>query len=315
VVANGKVYMATFSNLLRVYGPHPPALGPSFYLSDLASTSAVSGWGPVEKDMSNGEQAAGDGRTITIKGVTYAKGLGMHANADVRYALGGTYTSFVSDVGVDDETGNRGSVVFQVWLDGVKAFDSGVVHGGDSAVHISLPVNGVQELRLVVTDGGDGINFDHADWAGARLTMTGSTYVSDLAWTSAVSGWGPVEKDMSNGEQAAGDGHTITIKGVAYNKGLGVHANSDVRYQLGGAYSLFVSDVGVDDETGNRGSAVFQVWLDGVKAYDSGIMRGGAAAAHVNLSVRGAQELRLVVAVDGDGIDFDHADWAGASLR
>jgi hypothetical protein len=31
----------------------------------------------------------------------------------------------VGDVGVDDEVGVNGSVVFQVWADGAKIFDSG----------------------------------------------------------------------------------------------------------------------------------------------------------------------------------------------
>ncbi|MFC0617222.1 Kelch repeat-containing protein, partial [Deinococcus budaensis] len=35
-------------------------------------------------------------------------------------------------------------------------------------------VSGVNELRLVVTDAGDGLNYDHADWAGARVTCSGS---------------------------------------------------------------------------------------------------------------------------------------------
>ena len=49
----------------------------------------TNGWGPVEKDQSNGEAGATDGATITLNGVTYAKGLGAHAGSDVRYALNG----------------------------------------------------------------------------------------------------------------------------------------------------------------------------------------------------------------------------------
>jgi hypothetical protein len=44
-------------------------------------------WGPVERDQSNGENGVGDGRTLTLNGTTYAKGLGAHASSDVRYAL------------------------------------------------------------------------------------------------------------------------------------------------------------------------------------------------------------------------------------
>ena len=65
----------------------------------------------------------------------------------------------------------------------------------------------------------------------ADLTFTTSSapvdvtrYLSDLTWTSATNGWGPVEKDKSNGEQAAGDGRTITLNTVTFAKGLGAHA-------------------------------------------------------------------------------------------
>jgi hypothetical protein len=35
---------------------------------------------------------------------------------------------------------------------------------------IDVDVSGVRMLSLRVTDGGDGRNFDHADWAEATLT-------------------------------------------------------------------------------------------------------------------------------------------------
>ncbi len=43
---------------------------------------------------------------------------------------------------------------------------------------------------------------------------------------------------------------------------------------LGGACSVFTAVVGLDDEVGANGSVVFQVWTDGVKRYDSGVMTG-----------------------------------------
>lgn len=35
---------------------------------------------------------------------------------------------------------------------------------------ITADVTGAQVVRLVVTDGGDGIDSDHADWADAKLS-------------------------------------------------------------------------------------------------------------------------------------------------
>jgi len=137
-------------------------------------------------------------------------------------------------------------------------------------------------------------------------------YLSDLNWTSATNGWGPAEKDMSNGEQAAGDGHSITLNGSTFQKGLGVHAASDIRYNLAGAYSTFSAKVGVDDEVGALGSVVFEVWADGTKLYSSGLMNGATATKDVLLDIRGRTELRLVVTDAADGADSDHADWAQA---
>ena len=57
---------------------------------------ATSGWGTVQKDKSVA------GKTLTLAGTTYTKGLGTHADSTITYGLGGQYTSFQSDVGVDE---------------------------------------------------------------------------------------------------------------------------------------------------------------------------------------------------------------------
>jgi glucose/arabinose dehydrogenase len=151
----------------------PPPPGNDVSLSDLEWVSATNGWGPVERDRSNGEQGSGDGGAITLDRVTYAKGLGTHAPSEIIYNLGGNYTNFISDLGIDGEVDTRGSVTFEVWADGVKIFDSGLQKGSYLPLSVNLNVTGRQQLRLVVTDGAtDGVFSDHADWAGARLTKT-----------------------------------------------------------------------------------------------------------------------------------------------
>jgi NPCBM/NEW2 domain len=84
--------------------PSPPTTDAS--LSDLPFVTATNGWGPVERDRSNGENAAGDGHALTVDGTTYPKGLGVHAASDVGFYLGGRCTAFTATVGVDDEVGN-----------------------------------------------------------------------------------------------------------------------------------------------------------------------------------------------------------------
>jgi alpha-galactosidase len=152
-------------------GATPPAAG-TRQLSDVTAVSTTNGWGPIEKDRSNGERAAGDGRTITMGGATFAKGLGVHAHSTVGYFLGGRCSSVAADVGIDDETGNNGRVVFQIWRDGVKVADSGTVTGTQGPKHLTANVSGGNNLVLAVTDGGDGINFDHADWGNPQVTCS-----------------------------------------------------------------------------------------------------------------------------------------------
>lgn len=143
--------------------------------------------------------------------------------------------------------------------------------------------------------------------------LDSSTYLSDLDWIDATNGWGEVEKDTSNGDKKAGDGQEITLDGKSYEKGLGVHAGSEIAYKLDGNYITFRSDIGIDDEVGDKGSATFQVWADGDKLFDSGVMKGDSSTKQVDVDVSGKQELKLVVS-DGGDKNFDHASWADARL-
>ena len=145
---------------------------------------------------------------------------------------------------------------------------------------------------------------------------TGVVYLSDLTWVGTpTNGWGPVEKDMSNGEDQAGDGARITLNGARYTKGLGCHALSTITYNINGLYDRFKSDIGLDDEMdGSVGSIVFRVDADGATLYTSGIMGPTTTTVSVDVSVAGKNQLVLYVTDGGNGIDSDHADWAAARL-
>lgn len=148
--------------------PLPPS-GTS-HLSDVPWTGMANGWGPVEKDRSNGERAAGDGRALTINGAVYAKGLGAHAAGRITYHLGARCTGLTVDVGVDDESAYIGAVAFQIYRDTTKVADSGVMTTSDPSRRLTADLTGGRTLTLVVTDGGNGIDYDHADWTTPRLT-------------------------------------------------------------------------------------------------------------------------------------------------
>jgi beta-galactosidase len=165
VTATIEGYRSTTTATVTTEAPLPPGYR---WLSDGPYTEQSNGWGPVEADRSNGEQGAADGVPLSIGGVGYAKGLGAHAVSSVLVDLDGC-TRFRADVGVDDEIGSRGTVAFEVWVDGGRRAQTGVLTGGGAAQRMDVDLTGAEQLELRVTDGGDGNGGDHADWAAARL--------------------------------------------------------------------------------------------------------------------------------------------------
>jgi hypothetical protein len=154
----------------------------------------------------------------------------------------------------------------------------------------------------------------YSNTASVTLPTGSTTYISDMAWVSSTNGWGPVERDQSVGSNGSGDGNAITLNGVTYAKGLGAHAVSQVVVNLNKLYGTFLSDIGVDDETG-PGTVVFQVFGDGVKLYDSGVMTQTSTTKSISLNVSNVTQLTLTITNGGDNVDYDHADWANARLQ
>jgi len=150
--------------------PKPPQA--TVFASDHPWVSATNGWGPVEKDMSNGEQGSGDGRPITLNGTVFAKGLGAHANSTIRYYLGGYCTSFTAVVGIDDAQATRGSVKFSVVADGTTKVTTPVLGAASAPLPLTVDVSGARYVDLVANDAGDGNGNDHADWADAKFTCS-----------------------------------------------------------------------------------------------------------------------------------------------
>jgi len=149
---------ATLANLTVA---EPPAF--STLLQDLDLAPIEQGWGRPQKALSV------DGNPLHIGGHSFATGLGTHASSEMVVQLGGCAKAFQAAVGVDDETNGVGSVQFFVLADGKELAKSPVLHAGDAPHIFDVNLRDVRELILVVEDGGDGINYDHADWGGARL--------------------------------------------------------------------------------------------------------------------------------------------------
>jgi len=113
---------------------------------------------------------------MTVGGAVYSHGLGVAALGELWIALDGKAKLFESVVGIDDarKTGH-GSVTFEVWTDGTKRYDSGIIRSGDAPKPISVDLTGVKQMTLYVGDGGDGATDDVADWGGAAIIMGDAT--------------------------------------------------------------------------------------------------------------------------------------------
>jgi len=114
-------------------------------------------------------------------------------------------------------------------------------------------------------------------------------------------------------DRSVGNGR-LTLRGQAFDKGLGVHARSRLTYALDGAYARFHALIGVDDEARGKGNCVFEVWADGKPLFASGAVTGRDAPKPVDLDVTGARQLVLLVDFGEGGDVGDRGDWADAYL-
>lgn len=135
-------------------------------LTALDLTKMRQGWGTPQVDR------AVTGKPLSIGGRPFETGVGTHARSVLWVDLDGKSGRFQAFVGVDDATGSDdASIRFRVIADGTTLFDSETMHRGQKAQQVDVPLSGQKSLLLLVTDAGDGVSFDHADWADARFVM------------------------------------------------------------------------------------------------------------------------------------------------
>lgn len=136
---------------------------PVVYLSNLSPTVALQSYGTLQKNKSV------EGRWLSSLYYFFDKGLGTHANSQIIYNLAGRYKTFATNFGVDTEANEAASVVFKIIGDNKTLFTSPKMTRFSLPGYVKLDIGGVKNLELEVTDAGDGINSDHADWLEAKL--------------------------------------------------------------------------------------------------------------------------------------------------
>lgn len=198
----------------------------------------------------------------------------------------------------------------------IKNGDQALVNGRDFVINgkqltikksylLALPEG---KIKLQLQYANDWSQYINIDVYGEPLTY----YLSDLPWVSATSGWQSVKRDQGH------EGYDLTLNGTVYKKGLWANSNSVIIYDIDGQYKTFTAIVGNDDFRGDPpgvGTISFEVWTDGKKQFDSGLMKStDKKTQEVNVNVEGVKELKLVILNGGDNNWFDRAIWADAKL-
>lgn len=136
-------------------------------------------------------------------------------------------------------------------------------------------------------------------------------WLSSLDLSRVQQGSGKPGADQSVNKQP------LCIAGRKYSHGLGTSAPSVLHIRLQRGSTRFTAELGVQSESSEdkqKGSVEFIIEGDGRVLWHSPLMRGGMAAAKVDLDLSGVEMLALRVTDGFDGIIQDRANWADASF-
>ena len=138
-----------------------------------------------------------------------------------------------------------------------EPFKSDIIRYMDSAQPVEVQLKDAKYLILLAEPTSDGTDEDHTNWCDAYLMNSEGvkTYLSDMETLSVAQGWKSLGLDLGV------KGLPLSVGGKSYAKGLGSHAYSKIIYKLEATYSEFHAEVGIDDNAGPSGSAIFSVQI------------------------------------------------------
>lgn len=134
-----------------------------------------------------------DGSPFYWNGKRVLRMVGTHAESHFKIDLKQNARSFHTWVGLSPSAGEKGSVAFEVWVDGKLASRSSVMTKRSGLYELNADLRSARTLELKVKNGGDNIDFDHAVWLEPTVELLDPSLVPESV--SAVSM--PEEQDMS----------------------------------------------------------------------------------------------------------------------
>lgn len=173
-----KELQLSFSNIKHIFFS-----GGSFlYLSDLSKTKVNIRYIPFFPCDPKPFECKFDlnqrGNPIRLGEQSYYKGIGVISRTEIEVNLDAQYKRFQSHIGIDTEieelfqqnsTLMGGSVIFQIFLDGKKHYDSGLITWNSKPLQVDIDIREKKKMLLIVDFGENAFGNDIANWAGARL--------------------------------------------------------------------------------------------------------------------------------------------------
>jgi hypothetical protein len=145
-----------------------------------------------------------------------------------------------------------------------------------------------------------------------------AVYAGDFGWASSSTvGWSVITADF--GIEPAGSPLLLTGAGgaaIEYRKGVFAHANSNIVFNVAGeGFNRFRGYAGINRlASGPRstvGTTAFEVWVDGVRRFQSSAMNGNSAAVFADVDITGASTVELRATVTGSN-GAAHSAWPDA---
>ena len=154
----------------------------------------------------------------------------------------------------------------------------------DQGHSILANVEGYSKLALVMTDGGDGLEWDHALWVNPSVELASGTTIdlSQQTWKFVSVGYGQAS------HTTAPDSKPLTVKGKPVTNGIFAHAPSVIIFDLPAAAKSFSAFAALNDSTmGATVGGTIQPYVYGFK--DGGLQDSKTRRMSFDLGPAGAK--------------------------
>ena len=210
-----------------------------------------------------------NGGKMKVLGTAYDRGFSTDANAAIFFIIPDDMdvVRFKAMAAADDsginQTGSTTSIRFMVFdtnpltaeQDDCAARTGVISRSGTKSATVEADITGADQLRIVVSNCGDGFAYDRADIVNPVLVDAegNETKLTTLKPTSYTSDWGTLHTNANV------EGGPLRIEGKTYANGLGANAQCTIIYDLpeGHDYVMFKALCGYDSscDTDNPSSS------------------------------------------------------------